>query len=70
MVEGDLKPAHPVAVTLAAISEAISALLGTKRNSPRVVPDETKLAITDRASHRLVAPMTFGAVEHCFLHLG
>src|SRR5262252_2568339 len=33
------------------------------------MPDETKLALTDCASHRLVRPVTFRAVRHCFLLL-
>ena len=64
MVEGDLEPAHPIAVTFPANSEAIDALLGTKRGSPRVVPDETKLAITNcasRGSARLLSEQ-FGIV--------
>jgi hypothetical protein len=39
-----LEPAHPIAITLLASSEAIDALPGTKLGSPRVVADETKLA--------------------------
>src|SRR6478609_7093560 len=50
LVEGDSEPVQPIAVTFPASSEAIDALLGTKRGSPRVVPDETKLAITNCAS--------------------
>ncbi|UWU94307.1 hypothetical protein [Bradyrhizobium sp. CB1015] len=38
------------AITALAIFEAIDALFGAKRDSPRVVPDETKLAIT--TAHR------------------
>jgi hypothetical protein len=59
-----LDPAKPLAVTLTASSEVMDALLGTKRRSPRVVPDETKLAITDGASRGFVRPVTFGAVQH------
>src|SRR5438552_14611537 len=33
------------------------------------MPDETKLALTDCASHGLVKPVTFQAVRHCFLLL-
>jgi len=33
------------------------------------MPDETKLALTDCASHGLVRPVTFQAVRHCFLLL-
>src|SRR3984893_15541759 len=64
LVEGDLEPAHPIAVTFPASSEAIDALLGTKRGSPRVVPDETKLAITNCASRGTARSKTFGAVGH------
>src|SRR3954452_14375484 len=63
-VEGDLEPAHPIAVTFPASSEAIDALLGTKRGSPRVVPDETKLAIANCASRGTARSKTFGAVGH------
>src|SRR5215831_14228082 len=56
-----------MAVTCPSSSEAIDALLGTKRGSPRVVPDETKLPVTDRASRGFVRPETFRAVGHCCL---
>ena len=69
MVESDLEPAHPIVVTLAARLEAIDALPGAKLRSPRIMPDETKLALTDCASHGLVRPVTFQAVSHCFLLL-
>jgi hypothetical protein len=65
--ESDLEPAHPIVITLAARPEAIDALPGAKRSSPRIMPDETKLALTDCASHGLVRPVTFQAVRHCFL---
>ena len=68
-VDGDLEPAYPIAVTLAASSEAIDALLGAQRGSPRVVPDETKLAITDCASCGSARSKTFGATGHCSLLL-
>ena len=64
-----MEPAHPIVVTLAARLEAIDALPGAKRRSPRIMPDETKLALTDCASHGLVRPVTFQAVRHCFLLL-
>jgi hypothetical protein len=64
-----LEPAHPIAVTFPASSEAIDALLGTKRGSPRVVPDETKLAITNCASRGSARSKTIGAVGHCSLLL-
>src|SRR6478672_12007727 len=67
LVEGDLEPAHPIAVTFPASSEAIDALLGTKRGSPRVASDETKLAITNCASRGSARFETFGAVWHCRL---
>src|SRR6201987_2180565 len=69
LVEGDLEPAHPIAVTFPASSEAIDALLGTKRGSPRVVPDETKLAITNCASRGTARSKIFGAVGHWSLLL-
>src|SRR5246127_377821 len=67
MVEGDLEPAHPIAVTFPASSEAIDALPGTQRGAPRVVPDETKLAITNCASRGPGRSNTFGEVGHCCL---
>jgi hypothetical protein len=69
LVQGDLEPGQPIAVTCPASSEAIDALLGTKRGSPRVVPDETKLAITNCASRGSARPKAFGAVGHCNLLL-
>jgi hypothetical protein len=69
LVEGDLEPAHPNAVAFPASFEAIDALPGTKRGSPRVVPDETKLAIADRASRGSARSKTFRAVGHCSLLL-
>jgi hypothetical protein len=69
LVQCDLQPAHPIAVTCPSSSEAIDALLGTKRGSPRVVPDETKLPVTDRASRGFVRPETFRAVGHYRLPL-
>ena len=69
LVEGELEPAYPIVVTLPASPEAIDALLGTKRGSPRVVPDETKLPVTDRASRGFVRPETFRAVGHYRLPL-
>src|SRR6516165_10298026 len=68
-IESDLEPAHPIVITLAACLEAIDALPGAKRRSPRIMPDETKLALTDCASHGLFRPVTFQAVRHCFLLL-
>src|ERR1700736_4024401 len=62
LVEGDLEPAHPSAVAFPASFEAIDALLGTKRGSPRVMPDETKLALTNCGSRGSAKSMTFGAV--------
>ncbi|MGY4434885.1 hypothetical protein ACVWWO_007362 [Bradyrhizobium sp. F1.13.1] len=67
LVEGDLEPTHPIAVTFPPSSEAIDALLGTKRRSPRVVPNETKLAITNCTSRGTGRSKTFGAVGHCTL---
>jgi hypothetical protein len=69
LVEGDLEPVHPIAATLATSSEAIDALLGTKLGSPRVVPDQTKLAFTDCTSRGFAGSRTFGAVGHCCLLL-
>jgi hypothetical protein len=64
LVEDDVEPADPIAVTCPASSEAIDALLGAKRGSPRIVPDETKLAIANCASRGSTRPKTFGAVQH------
>jgi len=64
-----LEPGQPIAVTFPASSEAIDALPGTKGGSPRVVPDETKLAITDSASRGAAMCKTFGAGGHCCLLL-
>jgi hypothetical protein len=64
-----LEPGQPIAVTCPANSKAIDALLGTKGGSPRVVPDETKLAITNCASRGSATSGTFGAVQHCSLLL-
>jgi hypothetical protein len=64
-----LEPGQPIAVTFPASSEAIDALPGTKGGSPRVVPDETKLAITDSASRGSAMCKTFGAGGHCCLLL-
>ena len=69
LVECDLEPAYPIAVTFPSRSEAIDALLGAKGGSPRVVTDETELAITDCASRGSVRSNTFGAVGHCCLLL-
>src|SRR6185437_2826689 len=43
----------------------IAALLGTKRGSPWVVPDETKLVITHCASRGTARVNTFGEVARC-----
>jgi hypothetical protein len=67
LVEGELEPAHPIAVTFPSSFEAIDAPLGTKRGSPRVMPDETKLAIANCASRASAGSKTFGAVWHCYL---
>jgi hypothetical protein len=67
MVEGDLKPAHPIAVTLATSLEAIDTLPGAKWSSPGIMPDETKLALADCASCSPMSPVTFEAVRHCSL---
>jgi hypothetical protein len=59
-----LKQAQPIAITFPASSKAIDALLGTNRGSPRVVPEETKLAVTDCASRSSAVSRTLGAVAH------
>src|ERR1700721_1723092 len=70
LVQGDLRPGQPTPITCPASSEAIDALPGTSRSPPRVVPDETKPAITNRASRGSATSQTFGAVQHCSLLLG
>ena len=67
MVKRGLEPAHPIAVTLAASLEAIDTLSGAKWGSPRIMPDETKLALTHCASRGPVSTVTFEAVSHCSL---
>src|ERR1700688_2623088 len=69
LVQGDLGPGQPTPITCPASSEAIDALPGTSRSPPRVVPDETKPAITNRASRGSATSQTFGAVQHCSLLL-
>jgi hypothetical protein len=54
----------PSEVIFLAGLEAINALIRTESSSPRVVPDETKLSITDGASFRYTLPMIFGAAVH------
>jgi hypothetical protein len=69
LVYGNLVPGQPVQVARPASPKAIGALLGTKGGSPRVVPDETKLAIANRATRGSGRPKTFGALRHCSLLL-
>jgi hypothetical protein len=64
-----LEPGQPIAIICPASFEAIDAVLGTKRGSPRVVSDEAKFALTDRASRGSSKSKTFGAVGHCSLLL-
>jgi hypothetical protein len=68
VVQGDLKPGQPIAVTCPASSEAIDTRPGAKRGSPGVIPDETKLAFTNRAACGSARSGTFG-VGHCRLLL-
>jgi hypothetical protein len=65
-----MEPSKPIAITFPASSEAIDADPGTKRGPPRVVPNETKLAITDCASRSFAMFKTFGAVQHFWSPLG
>jgi hypothetical protein len=69
LVYGDLEPGQPIQVACPAGSEVIDALLGTKGGSPRVVPDETKLAIANRATRGPARPKAFGKVGHFSLLL-
>jgi hypothetical protein len=64
LVQVDSEPGQPVAVTFAASFEAIDALPGAKSGSPRVVPDETKLAFTNGASRASAMIEAFGEVGH------
>jgi hypothetical protein len=59
-----LEPGQPIAVICPASREATDALSVTKGGSPRVVPDETKPAVTNRAARGSIGSKTFGAVEH------
>jgi hypothetical protein len=70
LVERDLEPAYPIAVTFPARSEAIDALFGTEGGSPPVVPDETELAIANCASRGYARSKTSGAVGHLLSTLG
>jgi hypothetical protein len=70
LVKGDLEPPHPFAITLPAVPEAIDAFRGAKLGLPRVVSDETKLAVTDCASRGSASSKTFVSVKHCCLLLG
>jgi len=61
---GSVKAQQPSAVALLAGLEAINAPPRTKRSSPGVVPDQTKLSVTDGAALRCAMPKMLGAVEH------
>jgi hypothetical protein len=67
-LEDDLEAAHQLSVTFPASFEAIDASFGTERGSPRVVPNETKLAIADGASRGFASEIS-GAIAHCYLLL-
>ena len=62
-----MEQGQPAAITFTASSEAIDAFFGTKGSSPRIVPDQAKLAVTDCASTDFAMSRTFGAVQHCGL---
>src|ERR1700759_4541995 len=64
LMESQLQLWQPVAVNVLAGSEAIDALSGTKRRSPRVVPDETKSAVAGCASRGPGVSIDFGAIWH------
>jgi hypothetical protein len=64
-----LVPGQPIQVACPASLKTIGALLGTKGGSPRVVPDETKLAIANRATRGSVRLKTFETSRHCDLLL-
>jgi hypothetical protein len=64
---GGVKAQQPSAVALLAGLEAINALLRTKGSSPGVVPDETKLSVTDGAALRYFIPTILKMVAHVYL---
>jgi hypothetical protein len=64
---GGVKAQQPSAVALLAGLEAINALLRTKRGPPGVVPDQTKLSVTDGAALRCVVPMILRMAAHVYL---
>src|SRR5215469_13152069 len=65
-----MEPRQPIAVTCLASSEAIDALPGAEGGSPRVVPDESKPAVTDCAARGRAMSGIFRAVGHwCLLWL-
>src|ERR1700675_4921243 len=68
-VPGDVQPDQPSAVGLLAGLEAIDAPPRTEGGSPGIVPDETKLSVTDGAALRGVEPKISWTVVffHCRL---
>jgi len=61
---GGVKAQQPSAVALLAGLEAIDAPPRTEGSSPGVVPDETKLSVTDSAAMRRVLPTILKMVAH------
>jgi hypothetical protein len=64
LLSGGLKAAQPSAVVGPAGLEAINAFPGTEASLPGVVPDETKLSVTESAALRRVFPKMLCTVEH------
>jgi hypothetical protein len=64
---GGVKAQQPSAVALLAGLEAINAPPRTKRSSPGVVPDQTKLSVTDGAALRCVRLTILRMPAHVYL---
>jgi hypothetical protein len=64
---GGVKAQQPSAVALLAGLEAINALPRTKRSSPGIVPDQTKLSVADGAALRCFLPTILKMVAHVCL---
>jgi hypothetical protein len=66
-----VKPQQPSAIALLAVFEAINALARTEGRSPEVVPDQTKLSVTDGAARRRVPVARLRIIAHlCLLWPG
>jgi hypothetical protein len=66
-----VKPQQPSAIALLAVFEAINTLARTQGRSPGVVPDQTKLSVTDGAARRRVPVARLKIIVHlCLLWSG